>query len=99
MADPDAYGGLFTRAAQDQDPAVAVAGAAAVARNVDFESGCRQLAESLKNDSSFIQYAAVLELDEFGPKAIRIARPEIEALGKNEYSGRLATHALSQISD
>jgi len=99
MVDPDGLAQVFIKASKDSDPVVAVAGAAGVARHVDFAAGCNRLAELLENESSFVQYAAVLELDELGPQAITLTKDSIKALGKEEYSGRLATHALGQLSD
>jgi arylsulfatase A-like enzyme len=99
LTNVDGLSEVFETAARDPDAAVAVAGAAAVARHVDFARGCEALAKHLKNNSQFIQYAAILELDEFGPEAVRIALPAIKAVGKDGYPGRLKAHALTQVED
>jgi hypothetical protein len=99
LEDPDGMAAVFEAASRDPEPAVAIAGAAAVAAHVDFERGCRELAKFLGEESEFVQYAAMLELDEFGADAVRLTRDAIKSVGTEDYSGRLATHALSQLRD
>lgn len=90
---------IFLEAMKDPSPVVAVAAAAAVARHGDFRQGCEALAARLNSDGPFVSYAAILELDELGPDAVRIAETQIRAMAKEEYAGRLAEHALGQLAN
>ncbi|MCA9036551.1 MAG: sulfatase-like hydrolase/transferase [Planctomycetaceae bacterium] len=97
QTDAGEHASVFRFGMHDPDPTVRIAAARGLRLAGLGSEAWPLLANELKNESSFVQYAAILEIDESGIDAIRVAAPLIRELGKSEYVGRLAVHSLEQL--
>ncbi len=83
---------------QDRSPAVRIAAARALHKTRRTNEAVDLLIGELDDESEFVRHAAILEIDEIGPKA-SAARDAVQKLaGKKGYISDLANHALSQFS-
>ena len=94
IAEPgDAVQQAMMFAVIDESPVVRIAAAAALHRWGKTEKALALLSEALDSKSEFVQHAALIELDDMGPAAAKVAG-KIKKLSENKgYSGEVARHA------
>ena len=95
QSSPTQFTSEFEAAAKDPVAAVRIAAARGLRLAGKSQAAWSLLNRELSDDDTFVQHAAILEINEAGIEAIRFAEPAIRKLGKNEYVGRLAENSLA----
>ncbi len=79
----------------DSSAAVRIVAAAGLQPSAEDSPGFAVLSQSLGSSNSFDRHAAILEIDESNRQLIPLLRDRIISMDKDEYSDRLAEHALT----
>ena len=87
---------LLEAEVKSDEPTIRIAAAGGLARMGDLTTAAATLDELLSHKSVFVQHAAILEIDEAGPKLIALTKNQIKNISDNEYCQRLADHALNR---
>ena len=87
---------LLESEVKSDEPSIRIAAAGGLARLGDLATAAATLGELLSDKSTFVQHAAILEIDEAGPELIGLTKDKIKNISDNEYCQRLADHALNR---
>ncbi|MFO0429128.1 MAG: sulfatase-like hydrolase/transferase [Planctomyces sp.] len=93
---------ILKRQLEDPSPVVWIVAAEALRRMAAEDAVAaadRVLQSELLSSSPFVRHAAILAIDDLGAEAIRSARSVIEMMPPEEYSSRVARHALDQLRE
>lgn len=88
---------LLRRLCDDQSPAVRIAAAGGLLQSPHREKAVSVLQDSIQSESKFLRHAALLQVDAAGAETIRLLLSDIRGIPPEEYTGRIAKHAESQL--